>query len=253
MDNNIIEHCAFNNLFLINNDIFIKYFGKNRSGLDLKKFGTLISRINSVSENVIRDYWDIYPDDIKNGVPIVGTGLNRLKGDVFEIFIEGLLKVLGAHPAIGVYNYKPERRENDWGVDGFGLGADSKSLTVQIKYRADPKMELNKDVIGQFPYQSIIAYGVDLHSNTNLLLITSCNGLHPITRSQVFLSKIREINIEQIKNLVDDNDAFWKPFNYLIDNTIKVTYKGAKLKSVKKMESDVDDFGDEPVIRIPIG
>ena len=152
---------------------------------------------------------------------------------------------MGAVPSIGVYNYRPEKKEEDLGVDGFGLGIDGKSLTVQVKFRSDPNTELDQHQIKQFPYQSVVRYGVDPHVNTNLVLITSCKGLYPMTRSRTFCGKIREINIEQIKNLIDDNEAFWKNFNFLIDNTIETTYRRSKLKEVKGMRSDVEDENRE--------
>ena len=238
MDNrSIIRHGAFGNLITVNEDIFIKYFGKNIKGQNLLKFGTLLNRINIISERVIRDYWELYPDDPQN----VGTGLDRLKGDVFEIFIEGMIKALGAAPTIGISNYRPERREADWGVDGYGLGTDNKSLTVQVKFRSNPNTTLYERDIKQFAFQSYIAYGVDIHTSNNLVLISSCQGLHPITKSQVFLSKIREINGEQLKNLIDDNNAFWNNFNQIINNTIKVMFGTKKLGKINAIESDIDD------------
>ena len=33
----IIKHESFNNLFLLKNDIFVKYFGKNKHGKELRK------------------------------------------------------------------------------------------------------------------------------------------------------------------------------------------------------------------------
>jgi hypothetical protein len=244
MDKNyMIKHGAFNNLFVINNDVFIKYFGKNRNGQELKKFSTLVNRINTVSEKLIRDYWELYPDDPEKP----GSGLLRLKGAIFEIFIDGFFKVMGATPSIGVYNYRPESAANDYGVDGFGLGADSKSLTVQVKFRSDATQELQERDIKQFPFQSYVSYGVDMNTNTNLLLVTSCKGLHPITSSQVFCSKIRVINSEHIKDLIDDNDAFWKNFNQIIDNTIKIIYGPKKAKEVRGLLSDIEDHEVEGI------
>lgn len=242
----IIRHESFNNLFLLKNDIFIKYFGKNRNGKELRKISTLITRINTISEAVIRDYWELYPDDY--GLP--GSGLNRLKGDIFEIFIECFLKLMGNTPSVGVFEYKPEKKQEDLGVDGYGYGIDNKKLTVQVKFRSDPNQQLSQVDIKQFPFQSYILYGVDVQTNTNMLLITSCAGLYPMTKTRTFCSKIRELNLEELKNLVDDNAAFWNNFNKLINNTIRVIY-GTKMLNKTNINiflSEIDDQ-DNQVIR----
>lgn len=243
MDNagkmDIIRHESFNNLFLLKNDIFIKYFGKNKHGKELRKIGTMITRINTISEEVIRDFWELYPDD--PGAP--GSGLNRLKGDVFEIFIECFLKLMGNTPSVGVFGYKPEKKQDDLGVDGYGYGIDNKKLTVQVKFRSDPNQQLSQVDIKQFPFQSYVLYGVDVQTNTNMLLITSCSGLYPMTKTRTFSSKIRELNLEQLKNLVDDNAAFWNNFNKLINNTIRIIY-GTKMlnkTNINVLLSEIDD------------
>ncbi len=244
MDNidrmSIIKHETFNNLFLLKNDIYIKYFGKNKHGKELRKISTMINRINVISEAVIKDFWELYPDD--PGCP--GSGLNRLKGDIFEIFIECFLKLMGNTPSVGVFGYKPEKKQEDLGVDGYGYGIDNKKLTVQIKFRSDAKQHLDQSDIKQFPFQSYILYGVDIQTNTNMLLITSCSGLYPVTKTRTFSSKIRELNLEQLKNLVDDNAAFWNNFNKLINNTIRVIY-GTKMLNKTNINVYLSEIEDE--------
>ncbi len=240
----IIKHESFNNLFLLRNDIFIKYFGKNRNGKELTKIGTMINRINTISESVIRDYWELYPDN--PGDP--DSGINKLKGDIFEIFVECFLKLMGNTPSVGVFNYKPEKKEDDLGVDGYGNGIDGKKLTVQIKFRSDPAKFLNQGDIKQFPFQSYILYGVDVQTNTNMLLVTSCSGLYPVTKTRTFSSKIRELNLEQLKNLVDDNAAFWNNFNRLINNTIRVIY-GTQMLNKTDMNFYLSEVEDAEIIR----
>jgi hypothetical protein len=244
MDNvnkmSMIRHERFNNLFLLKNDIFIKYFGKNKHGKELRKTSTLINRINVISESVIRDFWELYPDDPNKP----GSGLQRLKGDVFEIFIECFLILMGNTPSVGVYQYKPEKKEEDLGVDGYGYGIDGKKLTVQIKFRSDPNKQLDQNDIKQFPFQSYILYGVETATNTNMLLITSCSGMYPVTKTRTFRSKIREINLDQLKNLVDDNAAFWNNFNKLINNTIRIIYgtKALSKSNVNAFLSEAEDL-----------
>ena len=241
----IIKHESFNNLFLLKNDIFVKYFGKNKHGKELRKLSTMINRINTISEDVIKDYWELYPDDID----CPGSGLNRLKGDIFEIFIECFLMLMGNTPSVGVYHYKPERKKADLGVDGYGYGVDNKKLTVQIKFRSDPKQLLDQSDVKQFPFQSYILYGVDTKTNTNMLLITSCSGLYPMTRTRTFCSKIRELNLEQLKNLVDDNAVFWNNFNKLINNTIRIIY-GTKVLNKTNINVHLSTVDEQDEVHI---
>lgn len=231
----VIEHESFVNIFTKNNDIFTKLFGRNKFGTDLIKFGTLVGRINRVCEKLIPEYSDTYPDDYNDP----GSGLNRFKGDVFEIFVNAFLLILGSNANVSVYKYQPEEKKNDWGVDGYGIGANNKPLTVQVKFRSNYNMELRSEDIGQFPYQSLIAYGVQINNPDNLLLITTCKGLNPITASQVFRGTIREIDGEMIRNLVDDNHVFWNNLLDIIDNTIKYKFGYDRFYSVGLMNPEL--------------
>jgi hypothetical protein len=239
----ILNHEAFNSIFLLKNDVYLNIFGKNRLGKELLKVGTLMNRINRICEATHKDMWSIYPDD--NDCP--GTGLLRYKGDIFEIFIECFLNILGSTPSVGVFHYKPEKKENDLGVDGYGYGSDNKKLTVQIKYRSDAKKRLDQSDIKQFAFHSYVTYGVDIKSNSNMLLITSCAGMYPMTKTRTFCSKIREINLEQIKNLIDDNHVFWNNLSKLINNTIRVIY-GTKVLGEVNINSRLSIVSDEDTI-----
>lgn len=234
---NIIEHESFVNLFLKNNDIFTKIFGKNKFGEDLLKLGTLISRINNICEKLMPDYVDVYPDDYN----MPGTGLLRFKGDIFEIFINAFLLIRGSESIVGVYDYKPEKKAEDWGVDGYGKGTDNKPLTVQIKFRSEYDLELLSKDIGQFGFQSLVTYGVDVNTSSNLLLITTCKGLNPKTHSKVFRSKIRTLNGDILKFLVDDNYAFWNSLQDIINNTIQYNFGNQIYNSLGLMNIELCD------------
>jgi len=234
----MIKHESFSNIYVKNNDFFNILFGANKFGKDLVKFGTLVGRINNVCEKLLPDYLDNYPDDYNSP----GSGLNRFKGDVFEIFIDAFLLILGSNANIAVYDYQPEKKKNDWGVDGFGKGSNNKPLTVQIKFRSEYDMELKSEHLGQFPYQSLLNYGVELNNPDNLLLITSCKGLNAITASQVFRNTIREINGEMIRNLVDDNYVFWNNLLDIIDNTIKYKFGYDNFNSIGLMNSELSEI-----------
>lgn len=234
LKHSVIEHESFVPMFCKRTDIFKILFAENTRGVRLHKLSTLMSRIDRVCTKLIPDFSDLYPDDYNSP----GTGLNRFKGEVFEIFINGFLIICGTDARVSVLNYTPERKVNDWGVDGYGIGNNGGPLTVQIKFRSNANHLITQDELGQFAYQSIIAYNVDKDSN-NLLLITSCEGLNPITASQVFMNKIRVINGEIIKNIVDDNNIFWENFLKLIDVTIKEKFSHDALYSIGLIDSEL--------------
>lgn len=214
MEKFIIKHSAFHSIFQKDNEIFKKYF------YGTQNFDTFCGRVDRVSKKIIEDYADIYPDDYN----APGSGLDRMKGDIFEIFTEIFMKLLGSHNTIGVYNYEPVSKEDDYGVDGIGKGIDYENLTVQIKYRSDPKTELTERDIKQFTSQSWKRYGVDLNTKCNLLLITTCKGINPITASQVFFGQIREINRSHISKIVRNNASFWMNLTNVIEHTISEIY-----------------------------
>jgi hypothetical protein len=215
----IIEHSAFTQLFCATNgEIFIKCFE------NLNNFSTLLGRINRVSERFIKDLWELYPDD--NDEP----GLDRLKGDLFEIFIMCFIKILGADPKIGISEYKETPPGQDYGVDGFGIGMDTRNLTVQIKFRSDPTTLLTERDIKQFLSQSILRFNVNIESK-NFVLISSCK-LHPITATEIGMGRITDIGFNEISLLIDQNNTFWYELKKIFADTVNVKF-GGKVKNFK--------------------
>ena len=233
-----IEHESFSNIFVKNNDFFKKLFGKNKLNQDLIKFGTLLGRINKLCEKHLLEYIDLYPDEYNNP----GSGLSKFKGEVFEIFINAFFLILGSHANVGVYDYRPEEKKKDFGVDGYGKGTNNKPLTVQIKFRSEYSLELTERDIKQFPYQSLLTHGVELNDPNNLLLITTCKGLNPITACEVFKGTIRVINGEMIRNMVDDNYVFWNNLLDILDYTIKYKFGNDRFYSVGLINNELLDI-----------
>ena len=215
----IIEHSAFLQLFCATNgEIFIKCFS------NLNNFSTLLGRINRVAEIYIKDLWELYPDD--NDEP----GLERLKGDIFEIFVMAFIKILGADPKIGISEYNETPSGQDYGVDGYGVGMDTRNLTVQIKFRSDPNTLLIERDIKQFISQSILRFNVNTDSQ-NFILISSCK-LHPITATEIGMGRITDIGFECISNLIDQNNTFWYELKKIFHDTIDIKF-GGKIKNFK--------------------
>lgn len=197
-----IQHEAFVNLYNSDNRIFNKLLD------GVSKSTTLFNRIDKLSEN-FSNYG--YNDQFK------------MKGDLFEIFGELYLRILGPHPTIGVYNFKPEDSVYDNGVDGTGIGIDGKPLTVQFKFRSNATDELIAEDLNQFGFQSIVKYGVDKDTKTNMVLFTCAKGLHYHTDNEVFANRIRTIGVKEI-DYGAKGYPFWKTVADMIEATVKERY-----------------------------
>ena len=198
-----INHEAFVNLYNKRPIVFKEVFDKSQT---LKQ---LMSKIGDASM-IFQELG--YPDS------------EKVKGDLFEIFAELFFKVLAADNRIGVFDYKTAPSDEDYGVDGFGIGMDEKPLTVQVKFRSNQEHELTSDELKQFAFQSFIRYDVDKTTQTNLIIFTSAKGLHWVTDSKVFSGRLRCIGFDQIRKLVDNNTIFWKECQLMIGDTINCRY-----------------------------
>ena len=198
-----IQHDAFVNLYNKDQSIFDKVFKDTKT---LKKLNSNIIKTSKIFNTL--GYKDA----------------EKVKGDLFEIFTECFFKLFSSDNRIGVYNYQPAPPIDDYGVDGFGIGMDEKPLTVQVKFRSDVTTDLLQDDIKQFGFQSIVNYGVDKDTTTNMIVFTNSRGLHYNTEAKVFSGRIRPIGVEVISSLVDNNTVFWKEGMDMVNETIKIKY-----------------------------
>ena len=135
-------------------------------------------------------------------------------GDGWEGFSEILLKVFGYHPDIGIVESRvlPPGTK---GVDFAGQGVDLKPATVQSKYKGRAnawQIELAEGddmKLERCLTQSQNAWGVNIESKTNVLVITNAVGIHYWTADELLFNKVRCLGREQIQYLVDNNPAFW--------------------------------------------
>ena len=142
---------------------------------------------------------------------------DKYKGDGFELFVEALIKLSPVDNRIGIGNYEPVLSD-DTGVDGFGIGIDGNPATVQVKYRSDATTLLgaNKDHLSNFVMSSWGKYKVNVESKSNMLIITTAEGLNTFTDNEMFENKVRCIGYKQLRELVDNNILFWDAFRNLI-------------------------------------
>lgn len=146
---------------------------------------------------------------------------DKYKGDGFELFVEALIKLSPVDNRIAIAKYVPVTSD-DTGVDGIGIGIDGKPATVQVKYRSNNTQMLtaNQDHLSNFVVASVLKHNVDSATKTNMLIITTADGLHYFTDNEMFLNRVRCIGYQQLRELVDNNILFWDAFRTLVTNSL---------------------------------
>jgi hypothetical protein len=198
--NTKLNHQEFINIKLKEPEYLSEFF----EGISTIK--ELIKKIDKFSET---DYQKFnYPDP------------EKFKGNVFEIFAEVFFKLFSSHNKIGIYNYQPVNGNQDYGVDGTGIGMDGKPSTIQVKFRKNYTSQLTSDDLKQFPFQSIVQYGVEPKTRSNMVVFTTAKDLHWVTDGNVFLGRITTIGYQAISAFVDNNWVFWKNFTDIINQKL---------------------------------
>ena len=198
----------------IQHESFVNIYNKNKKVFDILFKDT--KTLSQLSTKIIKESKSFDKYAYKDA--------DKFKGDTFEIFAECFFKLLSSDNRIGVYNYQPAPPIDDYGVDGTGIGMDSKPLTVQVKFRSDATTELKQDDIKQFALQSIVNFGVDKDTTTNMIVFTNARGLHWITEQRVFSGRVKALGYTEISSLVDNNIPFWNNLSDLIKSTIEEKY-----------------------------
>lgn len=198
----------------INHNSFVNLFNKNPKVFELifKDTKTLTQLTNKIIK-------------ISKAFPLYAyKDADKLKGDLFEIFAECFFKILSADNRIGIYNYQPAPPIEDYGVDGTGIGMDTKPATIQVKFRSDATTELTQEDIKQFAFQSIVTHNVDKDTKTNMIVFTNAKSLHWITEQRVFSGRVKTIGYSEISTLIDNNSVFWNETFDIVENTINIKY-----------------------------
>jgi len=140
---------------------------------DVCFFNTFNSRVVKLGER-IRDGEQIYISR-KGNANNVDVG-NEAIGDIFEaVFGEHFIHQFG--PTIGLWNYEIVT-ENEWGVDGKGVGNDGKPKTAQLKFRSEAfKILTHRDGLDNFVEESIYKYGISPSAKNAMLIITNANKI----------------------------------------------------------------------------
>jgi superfamily II DNA or RNA helicase len=133
-------------------------------------------------------------------------------GDFFELFGEFLIKKNGGDNRVGIFNYL-RTEKNAPGVDGKGVGANGYPATVQFKFRpSNYTITHEKDGIGILTGISWGQYGVRIEDNKNILIITTAAKVSPITLHDVLLDKVRVLDYQILRNMLDNMPEWWMEF-----------------------------------------
>lgn len=153
----------------------------------------------------------------------------KYKGDGLEFLAEAIIKLSPVDNRIGIGGYHPELN-SDTGVDGYGIGIDGNPATVQVKYRSESRTLLtaNEDHLSNFVMTSLIRYKVPADTKTNLLVITTAEGLHYFTDNEMFQNQVRCLGYKHLRELLDNNLLFWNSLRELVKNK-KNEIKGSSI------------------------
>ena len=152
----------------------------------------------------------------------------KYKGDGFETLGQAMCLLSPIDNRIGISDYKLVSKDDDYGVDGVGIGTNGRPMTVQLKYKSNPTSYImfNDDHIGNFINLSTRKYCVDMMDTKNMLIITTARGLHhSIDDNDNILNAdgevcLRCIGYEDLCNMLDNNHNFWNLFRMLVTEAL---------------------------------
>jgi len=140
------------------------------------------------------------------------NGENEYKGSMLELFVEYMIKTGAEDNRIGIYDYEPTL-EDDFGVDGSGLGENGNPATVQAKFRrGDYTLYANEDHLSNFLTSSWVDYNVLLEDDKNMLIVTTGQKVDERSLETMLKGKVRVLNREDLRNMFDNKSEWWIRF-----------------------------------------
>ena len=135
------------------------------------------------------------------------------KGYALELFAEYFLKTNGSENRVGILDYVPTNKTEDYGVDGHGIGANGHPATVQVKFRSgDYTLSANEDGLSNFLACSQNDYLVPLEDDKNMLIITTGLKVAPMTMENMLKGKVRVLAREDLRVMLDNYPEWWIRF-----------------------------------------
>lgn len=191
---------------------------------NLDKFNTFVGRVDTIATR-------------KH--PVDEDARNKIKGDIFELFVEFLLKSKGTDAHTGVIHYQVADPTMDLGIDGYGISVkNGRPMTVQVKYRTyDHVLKSNEDRLSNFLGQSLIHFGKQGFfplDSANMLIITSAREVN-YKVDEIFDKKCRYLCNEQLRSMTDGLNGFWQMFHdAMMDGRAADPTKAPKGKALRE-------------------
>ena len=214
-----------------------------------KKDGTIVCTINVFCNNIKR-----LAKQYKNLIDE-----SEFKGWALELFVEFMVKSDGSDNRIGIYDYQPVL-EDDYGVDGHGIGENQRPATVQVKYRGGHyTLTANEDHLSNFGFSSVMDFGVDSSDDKNMLIIHTGKEIHYKTMESMLKGKVRELKRETLRNMYDNRPEWWTRFYEAVRDSriqssdkpvITLTFRQHQNEAV---EAILEDHNGKGKIILPTG
>jgi hypothetical protein len=135
------------------------------------------------------------------------------KGMGFEAFVEILVTASPIDKRIGIKDYRPHSNKldgQDMGIDGYGLSHNDNLHTIQIKFRSDVMGDLStRDMISNFVAKTTSS---PTYKDADMTLFTTAKGLGQKIAEDMYHGRVRTLGFNELKKLVDNNQAFWDVF-----------------------------------------
>lgn len=147
---------------------------------------------------------------MKNAIPLdsIQDAVNSFKGDIFEIFCEIFFAEFESSPDVGLRDYAPVDRHDDYGVDAIGTNPYGNKVAVQAKFRIDPFELIDWGSLAKTDSAGRRRHNLLLDQPNTIFLITTGDGATPACH-EVLGRKLRVINRRVISGKVDNNQTFW--------------------------------------------
>jgi hypothetical protein len=146
--------------------------------------------------------------------------VNAFKGDIFEIFSEIFFAEFESDPQVGLTDYQPVDRHDDYGVDAIATNPVGNKVAVQAKFRLDPFELIDWDSLAKTYSAGRLRHDLPLDQPDTIFLITTGDGATQPCHD-VLGRKLRVINRRIISGKVDENLTFWANAEQRLVSTIQ--------------------------------
>ena len=134
---------------------------------------------------------------------------NSFKGDALEIFAEIFFNVYFADPALGITNYTPIEKGEDYGVDGIGTNVNDQAAAIQVKYRENPMEMIEYPDVAKTVMAATWKHKIDTTKKASVYIFTTGKGVN-FRAEEISEDRMVVINREVIADKVNHNLTFWK-------------------------------------------